>query len=378
MATTSLTRETVVPFVDLGPSHGPLRARLVAELEALLANGAFTNGPPVAEFERSFADYCGRRHCVGLASGLDALRLCLLAAGLRPGDEVIVPANTFFASFEAVSQAGGIPVPVDAAEDDYNINVDRIAAAVGPRTRFIMPVHLYGQLADMAAIHAVAQRHGLAVLEDACQAHGARRAGLPPGELSLAAAFSFYPGKNLGALGDAGALVTDDEALAGVVRALREHGQRAKYRHDLIGYTARLDTFQAAALLCKLPLLDGWNDERRAVADAYLKRLEGVGDLRLPEVADGSEHVWHLFVVRTGNPEGLASHLREHGVGSGRHYPEPPHLSRPYRSLGHAAGSFPVAERLARETLSLPMFPGMTSEQVETVIGAVQTYFERG
>jgi dTDP-3-amino-3,4,6-trideoxy-alpha-D-glucose transaminase len=233
-------------------------------------------------------------------------------------------------------------------------------------------------MTDMRALRAVADRRGLAILEDACQAHGARRDGLPPGELSLAAAFSFYPGKNLGALGDAGALVTDDEELVRVVRALREHGQRAKYRHELVGYTARLDTFQAAALLCKLPYLDGWNDERRAVADAYLTGLDGVGDLRLPAVAGGAQHVWHLFVVRTSDPEALAEHLREQGVASGRHYPEPPHLSAAYRDLGHGVGSFPVAERLAGETLSLPIFPGMTSEQVDAVIRAVRTYFGRG
>lgn len=367
-----------VPFLDLHAVHAGLKGSLLAEIGALVDTGAFTNGPQVGEFEEAFAAWCGSRHCVGVASGLDALRLGLLAGGLEPGDEVIVPANTFIATFEAVTQAGGRPVPVDVTDTDYNLDVVAAEAAVTERTRFVLPVHLYGQMADMRGLATLAERRGLAVLEDACQAHGARRDGLRAGTAGVAGAFSFYPGKNLGAMGDAGALVTDDDALAATVRALREHGQREKYRHELEGYTARLDTIQALVLLRKLPFLDGWNDERRALAHAYASALEGVGDLRLPRVPEGSEPVWHLFVVRTAEPERLAAFLRDRGIGTGRHYPEPAHLARAYARLGFGRGAFPVTEALAAECLSLPLFPGMTENQVDRAVAATRDYFTHG
>jgi dTDP-4-amino-4,6-dideoxygalactose transaminase len=239
-------------------------------------------------------------------------------------------------------------------------------------------VHLYGQMADMQALRALADRRGLAIVEDACQAHGAQRDGLRAGAGGLAAAFSFYPGKNLGAFGDAGALVTDDEELARRAIVLREHGQSAKYVHDVEGYTARLDSIQALVLLRKLALLDTWNEERRAAAAIYDAGLDGVGDLLLPPVARASDPVWHLYVVRTADPDGLALHLRERGVGTGRHYPHPPHLSPAYESLGHGPGSFPVAEALAAECLSLPIFPGIGEERLAAVVAAVADYFRRG
>ena len=241
-----------VPFLDLGHSHEPLKDSLLAEFEQLIDSNAFINGPQVEAFEQAWAAYCGAERCVGVASGLDALRLALIAAGIEQGDEVIVPAHTFVATFEAVTQAGGIPVPVDVSMKDYNLDLSATAAAISPRTRFLMPVHLYGQLCDLHALGRVATGAGVTTIEDACQAHGATRAGIRPGEKTLAAAFSFYPGKNLGAMGDAGALVTNDQWLADRVAALREHGQRAKYRHVLEGYTARLDTIQAIVLLRKL------------------------------------------------------------------------------------------------------------------------------
>jgi dTDP-4-amino-4,6-dideoxygalactose transaminase len=329
----------------------------------------------VRELETAFAAYCGTAHTVGLASGLDALRLGLQAAGIQRGDEVVVAANTFVATLEAVTQAGGKPVVVDAAEEDYNLDPAAVEAALSERTRFLMPTHLYGQLADMRTLVQIAERRGLAVIEDACQAHGASRDGIRAGAGGLASAFSFYPGKNLGAFGDAGALVTDDAELADVVRALREHGQRRKYVHDLEGWTARLDTIQAIVLLRKLPHLDSWNAERREVAAAYSERLAGVGDLRLPPVPDGSEPVWHIYAVRTAEPDRLAGFLRERGVGTGRHYPDPVHLSPAYAWLGHKRGEFPVAEALAREVLSLPMFPGMTEQQIEAVVRGISDYF---
>jgi dTDP-4-amino-4,6-dideoxygalactose transaminase len=367
-----------VPFLDLAPSHTPLKAAILSEISELIDSGAFTNGPQVASFERDFAAYCGTSHCVGLASGLDALRLALLAAGITPGDEVIVPADTFVATLESVTQAGGVPVPVDVTEVDYNLDPAAVEAAITPRTRFLLPVHLYGQLSDMRALLEIAARHDLVVVEDACQAHGATRDGIRAGTAGHASAFSFYPGKNLGAFGDAGALVTDDEELAGAVRALREHGQRAKYMHELEGYTARLDTIQAIALSHKLPQLDGWNDERRAQARFYGEALAGVGDLVLPPVAPGSEPVWHLYAIRTQDPVALGDFLRERGVGTGRHYPEPAHLSGAYRHLGHGPGSFPISEAIARECLSLPVFPGMTEEQLEAAAAGVAAFFADG
>jgi dTDP-4-amino-4,6-dideoxygalactose transaminase len=365
-----------VPFLDLGPAHRPLREQILADVAALLDSGAFTNGPQVADFERSFAVYCGRRRCVGVANGTDALKLALLAGGIAPGDEVVLPANTFVATFEAVLQAGGVPVPADVSERDYNLDPEAAAAALTEHTEFLLPVHLYGQLADLARLEPLAQRAGIRILEDACQAHGARRDGRRAGGAGWAAAFSFYPGKNLGALGDAGALVLDDPAVAAEVAALREHGQHEKYRHVSQGYTARLDTLQAAVLLRKLPLLDAWNAQRRAAAAHYRQALDGVGDLTLPPVPAGSDPVWHLFAVRSQRRDGLAELLGERGIGVGRHYPEPAHLSQAYAGLGYRRGDFPVTEALAEELLSLPIFPGITEGQLDAVVDAVRDFFD--
>jgi dTDP-4-amino-4,6-dideoxygalactose transaminase len=376
MASTSV-ETTPVPFLDLRATNRALKEVFLSGVGELVESSDFTNGPQVRAFEAAFAEYCRTEECVGLASGLDALRLGLIAAGLEPGDQVLVPANTFIASFEAVTQAGGRPVAVDVSERDWNIDVELAARAIGPQTRFLMPVHLYGQLADMRALTSLATAHRLTVIEDACQGHGASRDGMRAGAAGRAAAFSFYPGKNLGAFGDAGALVTDDAELAARVRALREHGQRAKYEHEVEGWTARLDTIQAIALLCKLPHLNGWNAERRDAARAYSERLAGIGDLVLLPVAPGSDPVWHLYVVRTADPAGLAEFLRERGIAPGRHYPAPPHLSAAYRWLGYREGDFPVSEALSREALSLPIFPGISEEQVDTVVRAVTAYFDR-
>jgi dTDP-4-amino-4,6-dideoxygalactose transaminase len=373
--TTALQARTAVPFFDPAPSHVELRSTLLVEISQLIESGAFTNGPQVGAFETAFAQYCGVDDCVGVASGLDALRLGLIAAGIEPGDEVIVPANTFVATLEAVTQAGGVPVPVDVRESDYNLDPAAVDASITARTRFLMPVHLYGQMADMRALAAIGDSESLAIVEDACQAHGAERDGLRAGATGLAAAFSFYPAKNLGAMGDAGALVTSDLELAAGARALREHGQTRKYHHEREGFTARLDTIQALVLLHKLPLLDRWNQERRATAAEYTEALAGVGDLVLPAVADGSKPVWHLYVVRTRNPQELAEFLDARGIKTGRHYPEPAHLSQAYVGLGYARGSFPIAERLAAEVLSLPIFPGISESQIAAVADAVAEYF---
>jgi dTDP-4-amino-4,6-dideoxygalactose transaminase len=364
-----------VPFVDLAGLHAGLREDILAALGDLIDRSEFTTGAAVRQFEEAFARSCAASECVGVSSGLDALRLLLEAAGVAPGDEVIVPAMTFIATFAAVSQVGATPVPADVSGDDYTVDPSAAEAAIGSRTRWLVPVHLYGQLADMRGIRAIADRHGLGVVEDACQAHGAARAGVVPGHGTVGAAFSFYPGKNLGAMGDAGAVVTDDAAIADRVRMLREHGQRGTYRHERIGWTARMDAFQAAVLTCKVARLAEWNAERRAVAELYAELLAGVGDLALPQVAPESEHVWHLYVVRTHDPAALADHLRACAIATGRHYPTPPHLTEACAQLGYAAGSFPVAEELARTGLSLPIFPGMAQAQVEAVAAAVEEYF---
>ena len=367
-----------VPLLDLGPSHGALKEAILKELAALVDSGAFINGPPVAQFEQAFATYCGQSHCVGVASGLDALRLALLAADLEPGSEVLVPANTFVATFEAISQAGLVPVPVDVSETDYNLDVDAAREAMTNRTSAVLPVHLYGQLADMRRLVEPARDRGLFVLEDACQAHGATREGVRPGEWGDAAAFSFYPGKNLGAMGDAGAVITEDGRLAERVRGLREHGQHKKYEHAFEGYTARLDSMQAAVLAVKLPLLDEWNADRMRIAGIYNEALNGVGDLVLPPVPPGSRPVWHLYVVRTPARDRLADFVAACGVGTGKHYPEPAHLSAAYARLGYARGAFPISERLADEVLSLPIFPGMSDGQIDVVVDSVSAFFADG
>ena len=365
-----------VPFLNLRPSLSPVREEILRGISELLDSGAFTNGPIVAEFEQAFATYCAVDHCVGVASGLDALRLGLIALGLERGQEVVVPAMTFVATLEAVTQAGGVPVVADVSEADYCLDPDAARAAIGPRTHALLPVHLYGQMADMSAFHDLAERAGLVMIEDACQAHGAERDGLRSGSVATAAAFSFYPGKNLGAAGDAGAFVTGDAELAGHVRALREHGQTAKYVHAHEGWTARLDAIQALVLIHKLAMLDDWNAQRRRAARIYDDALAGVGDLVLPPVPEGSAPVWHLYVVRTADPSALAEFLAERGIASGRHYPDPVHLTAAYARLGHRPGDFPVAEALARECLSLPMFPGLTEAQQAEVTGAVRAFFD--
>jgi dTDP-4-amino-4,6-dideoxygalactose transaminase len=370
-----VNERTAVPFFDPSPSFAELKSKLIAEISELIDSGAFINGPQVGAFETAFSEYCGADHCVGVASGLDALRLGLIAAGIEPGDEVIVPANTFVATLEGVTQAGGVPVLVDVSERDYNLDPAAVEAALTDRTRFLMPVHLYGQMADMQALRAIAERAGVAIIEDACQAHGAERDGLRAGASGLAAAFSFYPAKNLGAMGDAGALVTTDPELASIARALREHGQTRKYHHEREGFTARLDTIQAIVLLHKLPLLDRWTEERRAAAAAYSEALDGIGDLVLPAVAGGSEPVWHLYVVRTQEPQRLAEFLDDRGVKTGRHYPEPAHLSPAYAGLRYAQGSFPVTEQVAAGLLSLPIFPGISETQIGAVVDAVTEYY---
>ncbi len=363
-----------VPFVDLHPANSTVKEQVVLRIGELIDRGDFTVGAAVTEFEERFARSFERRFCVGVSSGLDALRLALLATELAPGAEAIVPASTFAATVEAVLQANGRPVIVDVTDSDYNIDVGQAERAAASASH-IVPVHLYGQMADMKNLVQITRRHGLRIVEDACQAHGARREGLLAGTVGDAAAFSFYPSKNLGAMGDAGALVTDDAEIAAKSLALRAHGELQKYHHEYSGYTARLDTIQAIVLLEKLPLLARWNEQRRAAASFYIDALSSVEGLRLPPHADGSDQVWHLFVVRSRRPEQLAAFLRDQGIQTGRHYPQPVHLSPAFRHLGYAPGDFPVAEALAREGLSLPLYPGITESQLEWVCESIHEYF---
>jgi dTDP-4-amino-4,6-dideoxygalactose transaminase len=367
---------TAVPFLDLRALHAGIVDDVLADFADIIESSSFVNGKHVALFEEQFASAVGVSHCVGLASGLDALRLALTAMDIQPGAEVIVPAMTFVATWEAVSQVGAVPVPVDVSEVDYTLDVERTEAAVGGRTGAIMPVHLYGQMADMEGMLAISDRHDVPVIEDAAQAHGSERGDRRAGATGVAAGFSFYPGKNLGAMGDAGALVTNDARIAARVRALREHGQSRKYHHDEIGWTARLDTIQAAVLLRKLPALSAGNQARGDAAILYSEALTGIGDLVLPRSAPASRHVWHLYVIRTADPLGLGRHLAEQGISTGRHYPVPLHLTDAYASLGYSRGAFPVAERLGEECLSLPIFPGITENQIATVVDAVRSWFD--
>ncbi len=361
-----------VPFLDLLATYSELRAELDAATARVLGGGWYVLGAEVARFEAAWAAYTGTAHCVGVGSGLDALHLSLVAMGVGRGDEVIVPSNTYIATWLAVTRAGAVPVPVEPDPRTSNIDPDRIEAAVTLRTRAILPVHLYGLAAEMDAIREIAERHCLLVLEDAAQAHGARHRGAPAGSLGHAAAWSFYPSKNLGAFGDGGAVTTDDPAVAARLRTLRNYGSTAKYVNAERGFNSRLDELQAAMLSEKLAVLDAWNARRRAIAGGYLDGLAGL-PLALP--ADDPGHVWHVFAVHTPERDALAAHLADEGVGTLVHYPIPPHLQEAYRDLRRREGDLPIAERLARETLSLPMGPHLRAEDADRVVAAVRGFF---
>lgn len=364
---------TEIPFLNLQSPYAEMKNELDEAARRVMQSGQFILGPEVKAFEEEFAEYCEAKYCVGVGNGLDALHLILRAAGIGKGDEVIVPANTYIATWLAVSYAGARPVPVEPDERTYNIDPKRIEDAISSRTKAIIPVHLYGQPAEMAAINKVAERYGLKVIEDAAQAHGARYRGRRVGALGLAGGFSFYPGKNLGAMGDAGAVVTNDAALAEEIRKLRNYGSEVKYYNPEKGYNSRLDELQAALLRVKLTSLDDWNERRKQVAAAYLQMLEGVADLTLPYVPANTEAVWHLFVVRTGNRQALQKHLGEAGIGTLIHYPVPAHLQEAYADLGYAPGSFPISEQLASEVVSLPMGPHLSSHDLHQVVAQLSS-----
>jgi dTDP-4-amino-4,6-dideoxygalactose transaminase len=332
-------------------------------------------GDAVKRFEAEYATYNHVRHCIGVANGLDALHLALRALGVGPGDEVIVPSNTYIATWLAASYVGATVVPVEPDPATYNLDPARVEAAITPRTRVLMPVHLYGQACAMGPLMELAAKHNLRVVEDNAQSQGATWAGQFAGSFGDLNGTSFYPGKNLGALGDAGAVTTNDDALARTVQTLRNYGSQRKYYNEVIGVNSRLDELQAAVLSAKLPHLDAWTAQRRQVAAAYDERLRGIGDLTLPAVADGATHVYHLYVVRTARRDALQAHLSAAGIGTLIHYPVPPHLQQAYQSAGYSAGAFPIAEDLAQTCLSLPMWPGMTDAHVDAVVSAIQRFF---
>jgi dTDP-4-amino-4,6-dideoxygalactose transaminase len=362
---------TTIPFLDLKPVYAELRAELDAAYRRVMESGWFILGEEVEAFEREFAAYCDVKHCIGVGNGLEALHLILRAYDIGAGDEVIVPSNTYIATWLAISYAGATPVPVEPDERTYNLDPDRIEAAITARTRAIMPVHLYGQPADMGPINAVAQRHHLKVIDDAAQAHGARYRGRRVGGLGDATGWSFYPGKNLGAFGDAGAITTDDDELADRVRVLRNYGSRVKYFNDVQGFNSRLDPLQAAFLRVRLKHLDDWNQRRQVIVGRYLEAFSTVPELIAPHVLNGAEPVWHVFVVRHPQRDEFQRKLSAAGVGTLVHYPVPPHLSAAYREAGYAPGAFPIAERLAREVISLPLGPHLSGDEAEAVMARV-------
>jgi len=363
----------VIPFLDLKSPYLELKPELDEAIARLVSSGWYIGGPEVERFESEYAQYCGAANAIGVANGLDALHLALRAMDVGPGDQVIVPSNTYIATWLAVSQCGATPVPVEPDARTCNIDPARIEAAITPRTKVILPVHLYGQPADLDPILALAHQHGLRVLEDGAQSHGACYKGQRLGAHSDAVAWSFYPGKNLGAMGDGGAVTTNDDKLADRIRVLRNYGSRVKYVNEVQGYNSRLDPLQAAVLSVKLLHLDDWNDRRCALAHRYQQALAGCA-LALPYSPDWAAAVWHLFVVRTPRREALQRHLTELGVGWMIHYPIPPHLQQAYSSLGHKAGDFPVAEAMANEALSLPLGPHLRSEEQDQVIAALATF----
>lgn len=356
-----------IPLVDLSIQQRAIADDARPLLESVLERAAFILGPEVAAFEEQFARYSGVAHCIGVANGTDALELALRASGVGRGDEVVIPANTFIATAEAVVRAGGRPVLVDADPATHLIDPARVAEALGPRTRAVVPVHLYGQVAPMEELHEVASQGELLLIEDAAQAQGASRHGARAGGFGIATGTSFYPGKNLGAFGDAGAVLTGDDDIAAHVRALRNHGSTAKYVHPELGCNSRLDTLQAVVLTLKLQHLDEWNAQRRAAAARYGALLADVDHVQLPSTLAGNEHVWHLFVVRVPRRDEVLSRLQAAGIDAGIHYPIPIHLQGAFRDLGHHAGDFPAAEAAAAEILSLPLYPGITEAQQERV-----------
>lgn len=362
-----------VPFYDLAAEHADLRAGLDAAWSRVMANGQFILGPELAGFEQEFAGFIGARHAIGVANGLEALRLSLLALGIGKGDEVIVPAHTFVATWLAVAESGATPVACEPAPGSFNIDAAGIEPLITPRTRAVIPVHLYGTPAPLAAIAQLCRARGIRLLEDAAQAHGAAERGVACGSMGATGCFSFYPSKNLGALGDGGAIVTSDDDLAARLRQLRNYGSKVKYHVEEVGYNSRLDELQAAFLRAKLKHLATRNADRQRVANGYLDRLSGIPALRVPVIADDAIPVWHLFVIRTPDRDALRDHLLAAGIQTGIHYPIPVYRMPPFRAFAPAAET--ETDRISREVLSLPLWPAMGEDQISRVCEEIARFF---
>lgn len=355
-----------VPFLDLKAQYRNIKSEVDPAMQAVVDSCAFALGPAVESFEKAFAAYCGSKHCIAVGNGTSAIELILMAHGIGRGDEVITVTNSFFASAEAISLVGATPVLVDCNESDALIDTTKIEAAITSKTKAILPVHLYGQCADMDAAKDIAKKHNVIVIEDACQAHGSRYKGKTAGGLADAAAFSFYPGKNLGAYGEGGAVTTNDDAVAAKIRMLRDHGMPEKYKHKVVGRNERLDGIQGAVLGVKLRHLEAWNDARRKHAAAYFSLLKGNPKVKFFQTHDDRVHNYHLFVIRVQNRDAVQQKLKGKGIATGIHYPIPIHLQEAYAGMWKK-GDFPIAEKIAPELLSLPMYAELTSAQVKEV-----------
>ena len=365
-----------VPFLDLKTQYQSIKSEVDTAVQEVIDSCAFILGPAVTEFEKNFAKYIGVKHAIGVDSGTQAIELALRAVGLQPGEEVIAPANTFIASVLPASRLGAKPVLVEINPKTYNLDVEKIEEAITPRTKVILPVHLYGQpVTHMEKILEIAEKHNLVVVEDAAQAHGAKYKGQRAGSFGKAAAFSFYPGKNLGAYGDGGAVVTNDDEVAEKIRQLRNYGQSKKYHHDELGFNHRLDSIQAAVLNVKLKYLDEWNEGRHKNADLYLKLLAGADGIILPYVPDEVEPIWHIFAIRAAKRNQLMEFLKENGISTGIHYPIPIHLQKSYQYLEYEKGDFPITEEISEELVSLPMCAELTEEMVKYVCEKIKAFY---
>lgn len=363
-----------VLFLDLKSPYQELQTELDAAYRRVMESGWYILGEEVDSFEKDFSAFCQTKHCMGVANGLDALHLILRAYGIGEGDEVIVPSNTYIATWLAVSYVGARPIPIEPDPATFNIDSARIESAITPRTRAILAVHLYGQTVDMDAVLAIARRHNLKVIEDSAQAHGAAYKQKQAGALGDAAGWSFYPGKNLGAFGDAGAVTTNDDELAERIRTLRNYGSKVKYFNEVKGYNSRLDPLQAAFLRVKLKHLNGWNSRRKEIALQYLSSLSDLPELTLPYVPEWADPAWHVFVIRHAQRDALQKYLGENGIGTLIHYPIPPHLSEAYQDAGYGRGDFPLAENIAQTVLSIPIGPHLASHQTAQVISAIRAF----
>ena len=387
-----------IPFLDLRTQFRAIEHEVLPMVKEAMENAAFIGGPQVSGFEEEFANFCQTKYCVGVNSGTDALRFALLASGVRPGDEVITVPHTFIATTEAISQVGAKPVFVDIDPKTYNMDPNKLenylnnrskefgsslqpqasSLKQGPKApKAVIPVHLYGQPADMDPILEIAKKKNLLVIEDACQAHGSQYKGKKAGSMGVVGCFSFYPGKNLGAYGEGGAVVTNDESIANTIRMVRDHGQAKKYFHDMEGYNGRLDAIQAGVLRIKLKRLGAWNDSRRQNAKYYNELLSGIEGVTIPVEADSCRHVYHLYVILVNDRDGLQKYLNGKGVGTGLHYPVPLHLQKAYAYKGYKEGDFPVTENVAKRLLSLPMFPELTKAQIEYVAACIKQFMTK-